>query len=72
VAPLVNPGANRADWQVYDIVFRAPKFDGSTLVKPAYFTVFFNGVLVHDHQESMGPWSTASWRITRRTMRRTR
>ncbi len=53
--PLVNPGRKPGEWQVYDIVWRAPKFDGNTLVKPAYFTVFFNGVLVHDHQESMGP-----------------
>lgn len=53
--PLVNPGRKPGEWQVYDIVFKAPKFDGDTVVKKAYFTVFFNGVLVHDHQESMGP-----------------
>ena len=53
--PLVNPGRPPGQWQVYDIVFRAPVFDGSTLVKPAYATVFFNGVMVHDHQELMGP-----------------
>ncbi len=53
--PLVNPGRRPGEWQVYDIVFKAPKFDGDTVVKKAYFTVFFNGVLVHDHQESLGP-----------------
>jgi hypothetical protein len=53
--PLVNPGRKPGEWQVYDIVFKAPKFDGGTLVKKAYITVFFNGVVVHDHQESMGP-----------------
>ncbi|HZU24562.1 MAG TPA: DUF1080 domain-containing protein [Bryobacteraceae bacterium] len=53
--PLVNPGRPPGDWQVYDIVFTAPRFDGAKLLQPAYFTVFFNGVLVHNHEASMGP-----------------
>jgi hypothetical protein len=53
--PLVNPGRQPDQWQVYDIVFEAPRFDGSKVVKPAYFTVFFNGVMVHNHKESLGP-----------------
>ena len=53
--PLVNPGRPPGEWQIYDIVFEAPRFDGDKLVKPAYFTVFFNGVLVQNHQASMGP-----------------
>ncbi len=32
-----------------------PKFEGEKLVKPAYFTVFLNGVLLHNRKESMGP-----------------
>lgn len=53
--PLANPGRKPGEWQVYDIVFEAPKFDGDKLVKPAYFTVFMNGVLLHNHKASMGP-----------------
>jgi hypothetical protein len=53
--PLVNPGRAPGEWQIYDIVFEAPRFDGDELVKPAYFTVFFNGVLVQNHRASMGP-----------------
>ena len=53
--PLVNPIRPPGEWQTYDIVFEAPRFEGTKLVKPAYFTVFFNGVLVHNHQPSMGP-----------------
>src|SRR5580658_1209731 len=53
--PLVNPGRPPGEWQVYDIVFEAPRFDGEKLVKPAYFTVFLNGVLLHNRKESMGP-----------------
>jgi hypothetical protein len=57
--PLVNPGRKPGEWQVYDIVFHAPRFDGAKVVSPAYLTVFMNGVLLHDHQPSMG---TMAWR----------
>lgn len=53
--PLVNPVRKPGEWQSYDIVFEAPRFEGEKLVKPAYFTVFLNGVLLHNHQASMGP-----------------
>jgi hypothetical protein len=53
--PLVNPMRKPGDWQTYDIVFQAPKFDGDKLLEPAYITVLFNGVLVHNHQKLNGP-----------------
>ncbi len=53
--PLVNATRKPGEWQSYDIVFLAPRFEGGKLVKPAYLTVFLNGVLLHDHQEAMGP-----------------
>jgi hypothetical protein len=53
--PLVNAARKPGEWQSYDIVFEAPKFEGEKLVKPAYFTVFLNGLLLHNHKESMGP-----------------
>jgi hypothetical protein len=53
--PLVNPVRKPGEWQVYDIVFEAPRFEGEKLIKPAIFTVFLNGVLVQNHKESMGP-----------------
>ena len=53
--PLVNPVRPPGQWQSYDIVFEAPRFDGDKLVSPAYFTVFLNGVLLHNHKASMGP-----------------
>ena len=52
--PLVNPARRPGEWQSYDIVFEAPRFNGSTLVSPAYVTLFFNGVLVHNRRELMG------------------
>ena len=53
--PLVNAVRRPGDWQVYDIVFEAPRFDGSRLIKPAYMTVFLNGVMLHNRKEMMGP-----------------
>jgi hypothetical protein len=54
-SPLVNPARKPGEWQSYDVVFAAPRFDGDKLVKPAYFTVFQNGVLVQYHRASLGP-----------------
>jgi hypothetical protein len=53
--PLANPTRPPGEWNVYDIVFVAPKFDGDQLKEPAYFTVFMNGVMLHNHKASMGP-----------------
>ncbi|MFN3322786.1 MAG: DUF1080 domain-containing protein [Bryobacteraceae bacterium] len=53
--PLVNASRKPGEWQNYDIVFEAPRFAGDRLVKPAYVTVFHNGVLVHHRQEILGP-----------------
>jgi hypothetical protein len=53
--PLVNPVRRPGEWQSYDIVFEAPRFEGERLLKPAYLTVFLNGVLLHAHKEVMGP-----------------
>jgi hypothetical protein len=53
--PLVNACRRPGEWQTYDIVWLAPRFDGERLVSPAYVTVFHNGVLVHYHRELLGP-----------------
>ncbi|MBB5061867.1 DUF1080 domain-containing protein [Granulicella mallensis] len=53
--PLVNPARKPGEWQSYDVVWTAPRFnsDGS-LKSPAFITVFFNGVLVQNHFELKG------------------
>jgi hypothetical protein len=53
--PLVNAARRPGQWQTYDIVFRAPRVKDQRLVEPAYFTVFWNGVLVQNHTASLGP-----------------
>ncbi len=52
--PLVNASRKPGEWQTYDIVFQAPRFDGNKVASPAYVTVFHNGVLVQNHQEFIG------------------
>ena len=52
--PLVNAARKPGEWQTFDVVFSAPRFDNDRLVKPAYFTVFWNGVLVQYHTACMG------------------
>ena len=53
--PLANAARKPGEWQSYDVVWTAPRFnsDGS-LKRPAYATVFWNGVLVDDHFELKG------------------
>lgn len=48
--PLANPVRPPGEWQVYDIVWTAPRFkkDGS-LESPARVTAFLNGVLVQNN-----------------------
>jgi hypothetical protein len=52
--PLVNPTRAPGEWQAYDIIFEAPRFEGEKLVRPAYATVLYNGVLVHHRKEILG------------------
>jgi hypothetical protein len=52
--PLVNVCRPPGEWQSFDIVFTAPRFDGATLLQPARVTMFHNGVLVHLNEEIHG------------------
>jgi len=54
--PLVNVSRKPGQWQSYDIIFRAPRFDErGRLREPAYVTVLHNGVLVQNHVALEGP-----------------
>ena len=52
--PLVNASRKPGEWQIYDIVFEAPRFAGDKVAKPGYATVFHNGILVQNHQPFIG------------------
>ena len=53
--PLVNACLPTGEWQCYDIIFMAPRFneDGS-LFAPATVTVLHNGILVQNHVSIRG------------------
>ncbi len=53
--PMVNAMKKPGEWNTYDIIFNAPRFneDGS-VKKPASITVLHNGVLVQNHFELLG------------------
>jgi len=52
--PLVNATRKPGEWQTYDIVFKAPVFEGDTLASHGTVTMFHNGVLVHDNTVILG------------------
>ncbi|MCR4410686.1 MAG: DUF1080 domain-containing protein [Candidatus Saccharicenans sp.] len=54
--PLVNACRKPGEWQTYDIIFYAPKFDAEgKLLEPARMTVLHNGILIHHNAELTGP-----------------
>jgi hypothetical protein len=56
--PMVNACRRPGEWQTYDILFTAPRFDDEGKVKtPGYVTVLHNGVVVHNHFELQGSTS---------------
>ncbi|MBS1947634.1 MAG: DUF1080 domain-containing protein [Bacteroidetes bacterium] len=53
--PLVNACKKPGEWQSYDVVWSAPRFnDDGSLKSPARVTVFQNGVLVQNNFELKG------------------
>lgn len=53
--PLVNACRKPGEWNVYDIVWEGPRFEGEALVRPARISVFFNGVVLHHGTVLQGP-----------------
>ena len=56
--PTVNACRKPGEWQMYDIIFTAPRFaDDGSVKMPGYVTVLQNGVFVHNHFELLGSTS---------------
>lgn len=53
--PLVNACARPGEWNIYDIMWRAPRFTAGKIASPAVITVLLNGVILHHAKELMGP-----------------
>ena len=56
--PLVNAMKAPGEWQTYDIIYKAPTFNGEELATKGYVTVIHNGVVVQNHTEIQG---TTEW-----------
>jgi len=53
--PLVNASQPPGQWQTYDIIWEAPRWDGDgKLTKRANATVLHNGVVIHHKRELIG------------------
>ena len=66
--PLVNSMRPTGEWQVYDIVFNAPKYNNSgDIIKSGSFTVFHNGVLIQNNVEIKRPTMSIE-KDTRKTL----
>jgi hypothetical protein len=60
VAPLVNAMRPPGEWNTYDVMFTAPRFnDNGTLFAPGRVTVLHNGVLIQNNAEILG--ATGAW-----------
>jgi hypothetical protein len=60
--PLVRASSPTAEWNTYDIIFHAPKFDADgNKIKSGTITVLHNGILVQDHYELKGTTEYIGW-----------
>jgi len=54
--PMVIASKKAGEWQTYDIIFRAPRFDDAgKVIEQAHATVFQNGILVQNNEAFTGP-----------------
>ena len=62
-APRVNASRAPGQWQVFDIIFRAPRFDrnGKKTENARFVKVIHNGKLVHENVEVTGPTRAATF-----------
>ncbi|NNE76972.1 MAG: DUF1080 domain-containing protein, partial [Pricia sp.] len=60
--PLAFASVPTGDWNTYDIIYHAPKFnDEGGKIQSGRVTVLHNGVLVQDHTEIKGTTAYIGW-----------
>jgi len=62
-APRVNASRPPGEWQTFDVVFRAPRFDaaGKKIANARFVKVVHNGKLIHEDVEVTGPTRAAAF-----------
>jgi hypothetical protein len=54
--PLVNACRKPGEWQVYDIIYTAPRFsENGRVITPAHVTVLHNGIVIQNNTLITGP-----------------
>ncbi len=61
--PRVNASRRPGQWQSFDVVFRAPRFDdeGKKVENGRFVRVVHNGVVIHENVEVTGPTRAAAF-----------
>jgi hypothetical protein len=60
--PLVRASSKTGNWNSYDIIFHAPKFNSEDkIVAAATITVLHNGVVIQDHFTIKGTTENIGW-----------
>ena len=62
-SPRVNASKPPGEWQAFDVVFRAPRFDadGKKTENAKFVKVAHNGQVVHENVEVTGPTRAAAF-----------
>ncbi|MDP6522811.1 MAG: DUF1080 domain-containing protein [Kiritimatiellia bacterium] len=61
--PRVNASRKPGEWQSFDVIFRAPRFDkdGKKTANAVFVKVVHNGVVVHENEELSGPTRASAY-----------
>ena len=61
--PRVNASKASGEWQTFDVIFRAPRFDknGRKIANARFEKVVYNGIVVHEDLELTGPTRASTY-----------
>lgn len=64
VAPRVNASRKPGEWQAFDVIFRAPRFDaeGRKTAPARFVKVTHNGTVIHENVDVAGPTRAATYK----------
>jgi hypothetical protein len=62
-SPKVNASLPPGEWQSFDVIFQAPRFDpaGKKIANAKFVKVYHNGAVIHENIELTGPTRAATW-----------